>query len=94
MSDNITYNFSAEKNALLKADRGVGFDDVIYCIENGYILDIISNNVTKYTHQKMYIVEINNYAFVVPFVKNNDEIFLKTIYPSRNMTAKYLRYRR
>lgn len=94
MSDGLTYNFSAEKNALLKAERGVGFDDVVYCIENGYILDIISNNAKNYTHQKMYIVEINNYAFVVPFVKNDREIFLKTIYPSRHMTAKYLKNRR
>lgn len=91
MSNEPTYHFSPEKNALLKADRGVGFDDIIYCIENGYVLDVIKHKAKKYAHQQMYIVEINDYAFVVPYVKNKDGIFLKTIYPSRAMTAKYLK---
>ncbi len=91
MSDELTYHFSAEKNAFLQADRGVGFDDIIYCIENGYVLDIIKNKSKKYAHQQMYVVQINNYAFVVPYVRKSGEVFLKTIYPSRVMTAKYLK---
>jgi hypothetical protein len=89
-----TYHFSAEKNAILKVERGVGFDDIIYCIENGYVLDIIKNKSKKYAHQQMYIVEINSYAFVVPCVRKSGEVFLKTIYPSRVMTEKYLKIRR
>ena len=85
------YRFSAEKNALLKAERGISFDDVIYCIENGYILDIISNKKTRYAHQEIYVIELNNYAYVVPFVRNKKEVFLKTIHASREMTKRYLR---
>lgn len=88
------YNFSAEKNAILKAERGVGFDDVIYCIENGYVLDIIKNKAKKYAHQKIYVVEINNYAYVVPCVVSKEEIFLKTIYQNSTMTKKYIKVRR
>ena len=91
MSDELTYHFSSEKNAFLKSARGVSFDDIIYCIENGYVLDIVKNRGNKYSHQQMYIVEINSYAFVVPCVRKSGEVFLKTIYPSRVMTAKYLR---
>lgn len=91
MSKEPTYSFSAEKNALLKEERGVGFDDIIYCIDNGYVLDLIDHNTKKYPNQKIYVVEINDYAYAVPCVRNKDGIFLKTIYPSRILTAKYLR---
>jgi len=90
MSDEPNYSFSDEKNAFLKAERGIGFDDVIFCIENGYVLDVIKNASEKYAHQVMYIVEINNYVYVVPCVKNKGGLFLKTIYPSRVFTKKYL----
>ncbi len=90
MSNEPTYSFSAGKNAILKAERGVGFDDVIYCIENGYVLDVIKNKAKKYAHQKIYVVEINCYAYAVPCVQNNGDIFLKTIYPNSAMTKKYI----
>lgn len=52
--------------------------------------DIDHPNQEKYAHQSVFIVEINNYAYVVPYIENNDEVFLKTIIPSRKMTKKYL----
>ena len=82
--------FSAEKNAALKKARGVSFDAVIASIENDQLLDAIRHTSAKYQHQNMLIVEIDGYAFVVPYVETEEEIFLKTIYPSRVMTKRYL----
>jgi len=90
MHQEYIYRFSAEKSAILKAKRGIGFDDVIYGMENGCLLDTIDHTSQKYPHQKMFVVEVNGYTYVVPFVQNGEEVFLKTIYPSRNMTKRYL----
>jgi hypothetical protein len=86
-------NFSEEKNQLLKATRGVCFDDVVEAIQNKKVLDDISHPNKKYEHQRIYILNINNYAYVVPYVINQQkkEIFLKTIYASRVFTSSYLK---
>lgn len=90
MSKEGNYSFSAEKNAMLKQERGVNFDDAIYCIENGYVLDVIRNKTSRYAHQEVYIIELNGYAYVVPFVRDGDGVFLKTMHASREMTRRYL----
>ena len=41
--------------------------------------------------QKMAIVEIDGYACLVPYVDDEEGVFLKTIIPSRKATKKYLR---
>jgi len=88
------FNFSSEKNKALKSERGKGFEDAIGAIKDRRIIDIIKHpNQEKYKGQNMYILEIDNYAYVVPYIKDDDkkEIFLKTMFASRKMTAKYLR---
>ncbi len=81
-----------EKNRLLKEERGVCFEDVIVAFNENKILDVIKHpGKKKYPNQKIYIVEIDNYAYAVPFVRDKDKIFLKTIIPSRKLTKKYLR---
>lgn len=85
------YRFSEEKNAKLKEERGVGFEDAIYCIENGYLLDIVRHPKAKYNHQEVFIIELNGYVYAVPFVRDQEEVFLKTMYASREMTARYLK---
>lgn len=80
-----------KKNNLLKLERNVSFEDIIICLRNNKILDLLDNpNQDKYAGQKMLIVEINNYAYLVPYVETEDEIFLKTIIPSRKATKLYL----
>lgn len=86
-----TISFSVEKNISLKAKRGISFDDVIYCLENNYLLDTIDHTSSEYPHQKMFVIELDAYAYVVPFVQKGGEIFLKTVYPSRLMTRRYLK---
>jgi hypothetical protein len=86
-------NFSEEKNQLLKATRGVCFDDVLLAIKNKQLLADINHPSSKRLNQKVYLVQIDKYVYVVPYVvnKQKQEFFLKTIYPSRIFTKKYLR---
>ena len=86
------YKWDHEKNEKLKAERGVGFEHVILHIERGDLLDIIEHpNQSKYPNQRMLIVKIKEYAYLVPFVEREDSLFLKTIIPCRKATRKYLR---
>ena len=80
-----------EKNQLLKSERNISFEEVVFHLEKKHILDIVEHpNQEKYKGQKIFIVNIDNYAYLVPFVEGEQEIFLKTIIPSRKATKKYL----
>lgn len=87
----ITWN--PEKAKLLQQDivrGGVSFEDCVVAIEEGRVLADIPHPANHYQHQRMLVLEINNYAYVVPYVESADEIFLKTVFPSRKHTAIYL----
>lgn len=85
------FNWNREKNQQLQQQRGITFDNIIQAIEQGNLLDVIKHyNPDKYSSQKIFIVKIDNYVYLVPFVENDLEIFLKTIIPSRKMTKIYL----
>lgn len=85
--------FSEEKNQLLKATRGVCFDDVIDILERKQLLDDITHPNKKYPNQRMYVVVFNKYVYAIPYVvdEQKKEIFLKTIYASRVLSKKYLK---
>ena len=86
----MNFKWDVEKNKLLKNERNVCFEDVIALIYEDKVLDIIVHpNREKYPHQQIYIVRIQGYVHMVPFVKNDDEIWLKTIVPSRKMNKLY-----
>ncbi len=86
----MNFKWNIEKNKLLKKERNVCFEDVVALIYEDKILDIIKHpNAVKYPNQKIYIVLLQNYVHMVPFVKKEDEIFLKTIVPSRKMNKLY-----
>lgn len=86
-----SFNWSEEKNQLLKEKRGICFEDIIRCIKDGKLFSITEHsNPEKYPGQKIYVVECNNYVYLVPFVETKKEIFLKTIIPSRKATKHYL----
>ena len=85
------FDWDEEKNELLKRERGISFEEVIFHIEKGDVLDVIDNpNAAKYRSQKVYILDIDGYAYLVPFIESQYGRFLKTIIPSRKMTRKYL----
>ena len=79
--------WSSEKNEILKAKRGISFEEIALLIESGQILGIEENQGRP--NQKIYILEIEGYAFIVPFVERDNEIFLKTAFPSRKYTKRY-----
>jgi len=89
----LNFNFSAEKNQKLILERGISFEEVVASIKNGDLLDVLEHpNPKKYFNQHIYIIEINSYIYLVPFINEDDEtIFLKTIIPSRKATKQYLR---
>ncbi|MEI6237368.1 MAG: toxin [Candidatus Saccharibacteria bacterium] len=79
------------KNIYLKTERGIGFEDIQIAIEEGCVLADIDHPLkSKCKNQKVLIVEFDDSAYVVPYFEGNTKIFLKTIYPSRKMTKKYL----
>jgi uncharacterized DUF497 family protein len=87
----ITYNWDKEKSLLLKKTRGISFEQIVSYIEQGNLVDIIKHpNGERYNHQKILIINIDNYIYAIPFVQNQNERFLKTIIPSRKFTKKYL----
>jgi len=84
----ITWN--SEKNEQLKKGRGVCFEDVVYHIYAGDILDTFDNpNTKRYPGQKIHVVTIEDYIYLVPFIETDEEVFLKTIIPSRKAVKKY-----
>lgn len=85
------YKWNHIKNERLKAERGIGFETVVMHIERGNILDVVAHpNQSKYPNQQVIVIEINGYAYLIPFVENEKGKFLKTIIPSRKATRDYL----
>ncbi len=82
-----------KKSAWLKANTergGIGFEECVVLIEAGQILDSIDNPGSNHPDQKVFVLEIDNYVYLVPYIETDEEIFLKTLYPSRKHTAIYL----
>ena len=91
MEKKIRWNIEKARQLLADPSRGgISFEDCVIAIEGGKILDIIQNPSINHPTQKMYVLEIEGYAYSVPFVENDEEIFLKTLFPSRKLTAIYL----
>ena len=87
-----TIRWDEQKNEWLKQNRGLRFEQVAVLIEQGQVLEIVDHpDQRKYPKQKMAIVEIDGYACLVPYVDDENDVFLKTIIPSRKATKKYLR---
>lgn len=85
-------SWNVEKNHWLQEARDISFEEVVFSIQQGHILDVVEHhNQKKYPGQRIFIVNIRDYAYLVPFVENEREVFLKTIIPSRKATKKYLR---
>ena len=85
------FDWSERKNKWLKKERGVSFEQVLFSIETGKPLDIIRHpNPAKYRDQRVFVVEIEGYVYMVPYVEYDEVIFLKTIFPGRKYTRIYL----
>ena len=85
------FRWDEDKNEWLKINRDVCFEQIVVLIEQSDLLDVIDNpNQGKYPGKKVAIARINDYAYLVPYEQNGEEIVLKTIIPSRKATRKYL----
>ena len=86
-----SFDWNQDKNKWLKRERGITFEEVIFHLQAGGLLDIIENpNQERYKDQRIFIVDVEGYVCMVPFVETEDGVFLKTIIPSRKMTKLYL----
>ena len=84
-------NWNSTKNQQLIAERGISFEDVVFCIQQGRLLDDVEHpNSDRYPGQRIFVVNIDDYVHIVPYVENRKEIFLKTVIPSRKATKQYL----
>ena len=85
------FDWNVEKNTLLKKERDISFEEVVIAIETGDVLDIVENPKNKkYPDQYIFIVKVLEYIYLIPYVEDDEKIFLKTIIPSRRATKKYL----
>jgi uncharacterized DUF497 family protein len=85
------FRWPPEKNDWLKAERGVSFEEITVAVEAGCLLDVVPHqNPKKYPRQKVMVVDVSGYAYLVPFVEENDHYFLKTIIPSRKATRDFI----
>ena len=87
------FRWNQEKNLKLSEERGISFETIVYAIRKGDVIDVIDHpNPEKYPNQSVYAVNINDYVYLVPFVREENGVhFLKTIIPSRKATRQYLR---
>ena len=89
----MTYDWNEEKNRQLNQRRDISFEEIVLCIQEDRVVTVLEHpNKERYPGQRLYLIEYKQRIFVVPFVVNAEEelIFLKTIYPSRHYTKKYL----
>ena len=86
------FDWDQDKNELLKKERRVTFEEVVFIIEHDGLLAIENHpNQKKYPDQQIYVVSIDNYAYLVPFIEKEGRVFLKTIIPSGKATRHYLK---
>jgi hypothetical protein len=85
-----SYAWNPEKNELLKQERGISFEEILLNIQIGSEIDLYEHpNQERYPGQKVSVVLVEGYAYLVPFVESEEEFFLKTIIPSRKATKRY-----
>lgn len=85
------FSWSEEKNEELVRERGISFEEIVFHIERGDVLDLLEHpNKSRYPGQRIFVVAVEKYAYLVPFVESEDVVFLKTIIPSRKATKRYL----
>jgi len=85
------FRWSPEKSELLKHERGISFEEITVAVEAGTLLEVVPHpNAAKYPRQKVMVVGVAGYAYLVPYVEEEDHFFLKTIIPSRKATRDFI----
>jgi len=85
------YEWSPEKNEWLKKERKISFEQIIFHLSRGDIWKTAEHpDQEKYPGQKIYFVIVDGYIYLIPYIVKKDNIFLKTIIPSRKATKNYM----
>jgi uncharacterized DUF497 family protein len=85
------FRWAPDKNTLLRHERGVSFEEITVAVEAGRLLEIVPHpHPGSYPRQKIMVVEFAGYAYLVPYVEEDDHFFLKTIIPSRKATRDFI----
>ena len=85
------FDWNPDKNKWLKEQRGITFEEIVFHILHGGLLDVLEHpNKKQYRGQRIFVVNVEGYVCLVPFVETKEKVFLKTIIPSRKLTKKYL----
>jgi len=85
-------DWDEEKNKILIRERGISFEEIKVAVDSKNVLYTYDHpNQKRYPGQKIMVVEIENYAYLIPYAEDEKKVFLKTIIPSRKATKKYLR---
>lgn len=85
------FRWNHAKNAALKLERSVSFEEIVLAIAAEGLLDNLPHpNAAKYPNQSVLVVALDDYVYLVPFVEESGYYFLKTIIPSRKATRDYL----
>ncbi|HEX9710712.1 MAG TPA: BrnT family toxin [Candidatus Thermoplasmatota archaeon] len=83
--------WNPEKNEALKAERGISFERIVLAVADRDVLDVLRHpNEARYPNQRVLVVAVEGYAYLVPYVEEPDGYFLKTVIPSRRATREYL----
>jgi len=86
-----SFDWNDDKNEWLRHERGITFEDIVYHLTHGGLLDVLElPSQEHYPSQRIFIVDVEGYACMIPFVEDDEVIFMKTIIPSRKMTKPYL----
>ena len=83
--------WNEDKNKQLQAERNLSFESIVIAIEQGKLIDIVPNPSNQHTHQNVLVVEIDSYLVLVPFIEDEEKIFLKTAFRSRKITKNHRR---
>ena len=84
------FNWTEDKNKWLKENRDISFEDIVFFIENGGLIDSYEHpNKERYSRQSIFVVQTDDYVYIVPFVEEEQYYFLKTIIPNSEANRKY-----
>jgi uncharacterized DUF497 family protein len=84
------YEWNPRKNETLKSERNISFEEIVFHLSQGDVWKIADHpNQKDYPGQKIYLVVVEGYIYMVPHVVEEEYVFLKTIIPSRKATKDY-----
>jgi len=87
----LIFEWDENKNNILQKERDISFEQIVFALENDKLISIMPSPSPKHPNQKCFVVNIDEYAYIVPYVEDSEKIFLKTIYASRKFTKKFLK---